>query len=152
MSSTHLRQRIQCSSSSVREQARGHRGYVQGPTPHQLMGFPESEIFDPKAQSGETLETQELTNVEAMDIDTGSADIDCKRVSELYFMRKLLMKEMGDDGNSYKFLDIAVHAVFIESGFGGINFISGKVDGFHLTEEQASKNLAMSYATRSWNF
>lgn len=33
------------SSSSVREQARGHRGNVQGPTPHQLMGFPESEIF-----------------------------------------------------------------------------------------------------------
>ncbi|KAJ6677280.1 F-BOX PROTEIN SKIP22 [Salix viminalis] len=108
--------------------------------------------LDPKAQSGETLETQELTSVEAMDIDTGSADVDGKRVSELYFMRKLLMKEMGDGGNSYKFLDIAVHAVFIESGFGGINFISGKVDGFHLTEEQASKNLAMSFATRSWNF
>ena len=114
------------SSSSVREQARGHRGNVQGPAPYQLMSFPESEIFgfnklenqdlfvrghvgvqandansqetkpeispdmlvqghngeheigesdmndvdterhgslDPKAQSGETLETQELTSV-----------------------------------------------------------------------------------------
>uniref|UniRef100_A0A6N2LMD3 F-box domain-containing protein n=2 Tax=Salix viminalis TaxID=40686 RepID=A0A6N2LMD3_SALVM len=190
------------SSSSVREQARGHRGNVQGPTPDQLMTR-EPDLFvrghvgvqandansqetkpeispdmlvqghngeheigesdmndvdterhgslDPKAQSGETLETQELTSVEAMDIDTGSADVDGKRVSELYFMRKLLMKEMGDDGNSYKFLDIAVHAVFIESGFGGINFISGKVDGFHLTEEQASKNLAISEAQGIFN-
>ncbi|KAG5229625.1 F-box protein [Salix suchowensis] len=131
MSSTHLRQRIQCNlfalhvCSSVREQARGHRGNVQGPTPDQLMSSPESEIYgfnklenqdlfvrghvgvqandansqetkpeicpdmlvqghngeheigesdmndvdterhgslDPKAHSGETLETQELTN------------------------------------------------------------------------------------------
>ncbi|KAJ6969758.1 hypothetical protein NC653_034338 [Populus alba x Populus x berolinensis] len=75
--------------------------------------------LDSKAQGGETLETQELTSVEAMDIDTGSADVGGKRFSEPYFTRKLLRKEMGDDGYSYKFLDIAVHAVFIESGFGG---------------------------------
>ncbi|KAL9374787.1 hypothetical protein Peur_031666 [Populus x canadensis] len=64
MSSMHLRQRILCnllvlrlvtslislsipllclgSCSSVREQARGHRGNVQEPTPDQLMSFPES--------------------------------------------------------------------------------------------------------------
>lgn len=101
--------------------------------------------LDSKAQSGETLETQELTSVEAMDIDTGSADVGGKRFSEPYFTRKLLRKEMGDDGYSYKFLDIAVHAVFIESGFGGINSISGtQVDEFRLPEEQASKNLVMS--------
>ncbi|KAG6745625.1 hypothetical protein POTOM_050123 [Populus tomentosa] len=175
------------SCSSVREQARGHRGNVQEPTPDQLMSFPESEVFgfnklenqdlfvrghagvqandansqeakseisldmlvqgqkgeqheiggfdtsdavierhgslDSKAQSGETLETQELTSVEAMDIDTGTADVGGKRFSEPYFMRKLLRKE-------------------IESGFGGINSISGtQVDGFRLPEEQASKNL-----------
>ncbi|KAL3570609.1 hypothetical protein D5086_027858 [Populus alba] len=101
--------------------------------------------LDSKAQGGETLETQELTSVEAMDIDTGSADVGGKRFSEPYFTRKLLRKEMGDDGYSYKFLDIAVHAVFIESGFGGINSISGtQVDEFRLPEEQASKNLVMS--------
>ncbi|KAJ6868161.1 hypothetical protein NC651_033265 [Populus alba x Populus x berolinensis] len=228
MSSMHLRQRILCnllvlrlvtllislsipllclgSCSSVREQARGHRGNLQEPTPDQLMSFPESEVFgfnklenqdlfvrghagvqandansqetkseisldmlvqgqkgeqhefggsdtsdavierhgslDSKAQSGETLETQEWTSVEAMDIDTGSADVGGKRFSEPYFTRKLLRKEMGDDGYSYKFLDVAVHAVFIESGFGGINSISGtQVDEFRLPEEQASKNL-----------
>lgn len=227
----HLRQRILCnllvlrlvtllislsipllrlgSCSSVREQARGHRGNLQEPTPDQLMSFPESEVFgfnklenqdlfvrghagvqandansqetkseisldmlvqgqkgeqhefggsdtsdavierhgslDSKAQSGETLETQEWTSVEAMDIDTGSADVGGKRFSEPYFTRKLLRKEMGDDGYSYKFLDVAVHAVFIESGFGGINSISGtQVDEFRLPEEQASKNLVMS--------
>jgi F-box protein 7 len=219
----HLRQRILCnllvlrlvtllilgSCSPVREQARGHRGNVQEPTPDQLMSFPESEVFgfnklenqdlfvrghacvqandansqetkseisldmlvqgqkgeqheiggsdtsdavierhgslDSKAQSGETLETQELTSVEAMDIDTGSADVGGERFSEPYFKRKLLRKEMGGDGYSYKFLDIGVHAVFIESGFGGINSISGtQVDGFRLPEEQASKNLVIS--------
>ncbi|KAJ6373646.1 hypothetical protein OIU78_029347 [Salix suchowensis] len=81
-----------------------------------------------------------------MDIDTGSADIDCKRVSELYFMRKLLMKEMGDDGNSYKFLDIAVHAVFIESGFGGINFYiweSGWISSYRRASFKEFGNVTM---------
>ncbi|KAJ6340584.1 hypothetical protein OIU77_008362 [Salix suchowensis] len=39
--------------------------------------------LDPKAQSGETLEAQELTSVEAMDIGSGSADVDGKRKSKL---------------------------------------------------------------------
>ncbi|KAG6775669.1 hypothetical protein POTOM_019158 [Populus tomentosa] len=98
-----------------------------------------------KTRSRETLETQEFTSVEAMDVDPGSVDVGNKRFSEPYFLRGLLRKELGDDGSNYKLLVIAVHSVFIESGFVGFNSISGmRVDGFHLPEEQSSRNLAVS--------
>ncbi|KAG5245503.1 F-box protein [Salix suchowensis] len=98
-----------------------------------------------KTQSGETLETQELTSVEAMNVDPGSVDVGNKRFSEPYFLRRLLRKELGDDGSNYKLLVIAVHAVFIESGFVGFDSISGmRVDGFHLPKENSSRNLALS--------
>ncbi|CAK7334183.1 unnamed protein product [Dovyalis caffra] len=192
------------STSSIREQAQGHRGNVQEPMPDQLMSAQESEILglnklenqdlcaqghagvqanDVNSQetkfenseissdmhvqglnveheigesdmsdavieetvSGKTFDTQELTSEEAMDVDTGSVDVGSKRFSEPYFLRRLLRKELGEDGSNYKLLVITVHAVFIESGFVGFNSISGtRVDGFHLPEEQASRNLSVS--------
>ncbi|KAB5524154.1 hypothetical protein DKX38_021903 [Salix brachista] len=58
------------SSSSVREQARGHRGLVQGPTPHQLMSFPESEIFGFNKLENQDLFVRGRVGVQANDANS----------------------------------------------------------------------------------
>ncbi|KAK8656395.1 hypothetical protein V6N13_098348 [Hibiscus sabdariffa] len=60
-----------------------------------------------------------------------------ERFSEPYFLRKVLLEELFDNGSGiHKPLAIAVHAVLIESGFVGFNPVSGlQTDGFRFPEE-----------------
>ncbi|KAF2294309.1 hypothetical protein GH714_009136 [Hevea brasiliensis] len=46
-------------------------------------------------QMGETLETEELSSEEGMDIDTGSLDVDFKRISEPCFLKRVLREELS---------------------------------------------------------
>ncbi|KAF2294318.1 hypothetical protein GH714_009253 [Hevea brasiliensis] len=96
-------------------------------------------------QMGETQETEELSSEEGMDIDTGSLDVDFKRISELCFLKRVLREELRDDISDNKLLFIAIHAVFLESGFVGFNSVSGlRVDLFHPLEEQSSMSFTTS--------
>ncbi|XP_021676835.2 F-box protein SKIP22-like [Hevea brasiliensis] len=96
-------------------------------------------------QMGETLETEELSSEEGMDIDNGSLDVDFKRISEPCFLKRVLREELGDDISDNKLLFIAIHAVFLESGFVGFDSVSGlRVDLFHLLEEQSSMSFTTS--------
>ncbi|KAK8259386.1 hypothetical protein V6Z11_D13G052700 [Gossypium hirsutum] len=70
---------------------------------------------------------------ETMDIDASALS---ERLSEPYFLRKVLGEELGDNGCIHKLLAISVHAVLLESGFVGIDPISGlRTDRFHWPDE-----------------
>ncbi|KAK8512959.1 hypothetical protein V6N12_030367 [Hibiscus sabdariffa] len=68
--------------------------------------------------------------------DSDSFDLS-QRFTEPYFLRKVLLEEMGGDGGSiHKRLAIAVHAVLVESGFVGFDPVSGlQTDGFRFPDE-----------------
>ncbi|KAK8479744.1 hypothetical protein V6N11_072535 [Hibiscus sabdariffa] len=71
-----------------------------------------------------------------MDIDDFALSA---RLSEPYFLREVLGEELGDNSSIHKLLTIAVHAVLLESGFVGIDSVSGmQTDRFHLPDELAS--------------
>ncbi|KAK9000648.1 hypothetical protein V6N11_081137 [Hibiscus sabdariffa] len=57
--------------------------------------------------------SQESQGTESMDIDDFALSA---RLSEPYFLRKVLGEELGDSGSIHKLLTIAVHAVLLESG------------------------------------
>ncbi|XWS54655.1 hypothetical protein CRYUN_Cryun10bG0107100 [Craigia yunnanensis] len=81
----------------------------------------ESEVF------------QETEGTESMDIDAFAVS---KRFSELYFLRKVLREELGDDGRNHRLLAIAVHAVLLDSGFVGFDPVSElQIDRFHFPDE-----------------
>ncbi|GLU03378.1 hypothetical protein SLE2022_205800 [Rubroshorea leprosula] len=92
----------------------------------------------------ETMETGHgtLEEAETMEIDGGSG---VKKFSEPYFLRRVLREELGNDGSDHKLLVIAVHAVFLESGFIGIDSVSRRpIDGFHLPEDWPSSSFTVS--------
>ncbi|KAK8624842.1 hypothetical protein V6N13_089728 [Hibiscus sabdariffa] len=71
-----------------------------------------------------------------MDIDDFALSA---RLSEPYFLRKVLGEELGDSGSIHKLLTIAVHAVLLESGFVAFDPVSGmQIDRFNLPDEFAS--------------
>ena len=76
---------------------------------------------------------QETEGTESKDIDAFAIS---KRFSELYFLRKVLREELGDDGRNHMLLAIAVHAVLLDSGFVGFDPVSEQqIDRFHLPDE-----------------
>ncbi|KAK8558708.1 hypothetical protein V6N13_098350 [Hibiscus sabdariffa] len=80
--------------------------------------------------------SQESQGTESMDIDDFALSA---RLSEPYFLRKVLGEELGDCGSIHKLLTIAVHAVLLESGFVAFDPVSGmQTDRFHLPDEFAS--------------
>ncbi|KAK8582799.1 hypothetical protein V6N13_069567 [Hibiscus sabdariffa] len=68
--------------------------------------------------------------------DSDSFDLS-QRFTEPYFLRKVLLEEMGDDGGSiHKLLAIAVHAGLVESGFVGFDPVSRlQTDRFRFPDE-----------------
>ncbi|KAK5770518.1 F-box protein SKIP22-like [Gossypium arboreum] len=90
----------------------------------QMQELPQFE--EPKSKDPEI-------SPETMDIDASALS---ERLSEPYFLRKVLGEELGDSGCIHKLLAISVHAVLLESGFVGIDPISGlRTDRFHLPDE-----------------
>ncbi|KAF5733229.1 F-box family protein [Tripterygium wilfordii] len=68
-----------------------------------------------------------------------------KRLSEPYYLRRVLREELGNDGSHHKLLVVAVHAVFMEAGFVGFDPVSGmRVDGFRFSEGQLSNTYSLS--------
>jgi F-box protein 7 len=81
--------------------------------------------------------TLEFSCAETMGVDDGSVSTG-KKFSER-------SKELGDYGGDHSLLVIAVHAVFLESGFVGFDSVSGKrVDRFHLADEWPSNAFSVS--------
>ncbi|KAJ8768998.1 hypothetical protein K2173_023993 [Erythroxylum novogranatense] len=108
------------------------------PIGHSCVGGKGSEITDTvsNTQIEETPETLGLDDVESMDIDAGSGF----RFYEPYFLRRVLREELGNYGGDHKLLVIAIHAVFLESGFAAFDPVSGaQVEGFHLPDEWPSR-------------
>ncbi|KAE8729622.1 hypothetical protein F3Y22_tig00003507pilonHSYRG00209 [Hibiscus syriacus] len=67
-----------------------------------------------------------------------SMHIDSLSLMEPYFLRKVLLEELGDNGGSsiHKPLAVAVHAVLLESGFVGFDPVSGlQTDRFDFPDE-----------------
>ncbi|EEF40306.1 conserved hypothetical protein [Ricinus communis] len=100
-------------------------------------------------QFGETLENdQGYARGDDMDVGTESADVDVKskRISEPCFLKRVLGEEdFAVDFSDNKLLFIAIHAVFLESGFVGFDSVSGlRVDLFHLLQEQPLMNFTTS--------
>uniref|UniRef100_A0A2P2IXZ4 F-box family protein n=1 Tax=Rhizophora mucronata TaxID=61149 RepID=A0A2P2IXZ4_RHIMU len=94
--------------------------------------------------AGENIETRELDSMAGMDIDEGSIDVASFRFSKPCFLRRVLKEELGHYGGDHKLLIIAIHAVFLDSGFVGFDPVSGmRVDGFHLPDEWPSKTFAL---------
>jgi F-box protein 7 len=88
--------------------------------------------------------TLEFSGAETMGVDDGSVSMG-KKFSERCFLRRVLSKELGDFGGDHALLVIAVHAVFLESGFVGFDSVSGmRVDRFHLADEWPSKAFTVS--------
>jgi F-box protein 7 len=88
--------------------------------------------------------TLEFSGAETMGVDDGSVSMG-KKFSERCFLRRVLSKELGDYGGDLALLVIAVHAVFLESGFVGFDSVSGmRVDRFHLADEWPSKAFTVS--------
>jgi F-box protein 7 len=88
--------------------------------------------------------TLEFSGAETMGVDDGSVSMG-KKLSERCFLRRVLSKELGDYGGDLALLVIAVHAVFLESGFVGFDSVSGmRVDRFHLADEWPSKAFTVS--------
>jgi F-box protein 7 len=91
--------------------------------------------------------TLEFSGAETMGVDDGSVSM-VKKFSERCFLRRVLSKELGDYadyGGDHRLLVIAVHAVFLESGFVGFDSISGmRVDRFHLADEWPSHSFTIS--------
>ncbi|KAL4319385.1 hypothetical protein GQ457_18G015700 [Hibiscus cannabinus] len=80
--------------------------------------------------------SQESQGTESMDIDDFALSA---RLSEPYFLRKVLGEELGDSGSIHKLVTIAVHAVLLESGFVAFDPVSGmQTDGFNLPDEFSS--------------
>lgn len=72
-------------------------------------------------------------------------DVDGKRTSEPYFLRKVLREELGDDASAHKLVVVAVHAVLLQSGFVGLDVASGKkIDSLCLPSEWPSTAVTMS--------
>ncbi|EEF40309.1 hypothetical protein RCOM_1382970 [Ricinus communis] len=73
---------------------------------------------------------------------------DLERISEPYLLEKVLRGEaLGDDFSDNKLLFIAIHAVFLESGFVGFKTVSGlRADLFrHLLLEQPFRTFTTSF-------
>ncbi|WCJ19511.1 Serine/threonine-protein kinase Rio1 [Euphorbia peplus] len=81
---------------------------------------------------------------DGIDLDTGRSDV--KRFREPYFLRRILCcEDMGNDFSVTKLVFLAVHAVFLESGFVGFDSMSGlRVDLFDILKEEASMTFATS--------
>ncbi|XP_021911223.1 F-box protein SKIP22-like, partial [Carica papaya] len=82
---------------------------------------------------------------EAMHVDDEYLEIAGRRkFSEPSFLRRVLTAELGDSGSQYKLL-IAVHAVFLDSGFVGFDFVSGRrVDRLNLPDKWPSMVFSLS--------
>ncbi|KAE8708411.1 pentatricopeptide repeat-containing family protein [Hibiscus syriacus] len=92
------------------------------------------QFLDPISTEPEI--SQETQGTEFMDIDDFALGA---KSSEPYFLRKVMSEELGDNGSIHKLFAIAVHAVLLESGFVGIDPVSGmQNDRFHLPDEFAS--------------
>ncbi|XP_050211001.1 F-box protein SKIP22-like [Mercurialis annua] len=89
----------------------------------------------------EGIENQEPENVDHMDVDK-----DEKGFTEPCFLKRVLRyEEFGDDFSDSKLLFIAIHAVFLESGFIGFDSVLGlRVDLFHILQEQPLMNFTTS--------
>ncbi|XP_059446159.1 F-box protein SKIP22-like [Corylus avellana] len=88
--------------------------------------------------------TLEFSGAETMGVDDGPVSM-VKKFSERCFLGRVLSKELGDYGGDHTLLVIAVHAVFLESGFVGFDSVSGmRVDRFHLADEWPSRAFTMS--------
>ncbi|KAF5731863.1 F-box family protein [Tripterygium wilfordii] len=86
-----------------------------------------------------------VSDMEGMDVDDGLVNLAGKRLSEPYYLRRVLREELGDDDSHRKLLVVAVHAVFMEAGFVGFDPVSGmRVDGFSLSEGWPSNTYSMS--------
>ncbi|XP_022763538.1 F-box protein SKIP22-like [Durio zibethinus] len=92
------------------------------------------QFQEPMAKESEvSQETKETGGPESMDTDAFAVS---ERFSEPYFLRKVLGEELGDNGSIHKLLAIAVHAVFLDSGFVGFDPVSRlQIDKFHLPDE-----------------
>ncbi|WCJ18043.1 F-box family protein [Euphorbia peplus] len=95
----------------------------------------------------ETLKSQiddEKLEIEEFE-DVGFVDLDGKRLSEPYFLRRVLCEDMGSDFSDTKLVFLAIHAVFLESGFVGFDSLSGlRVDLFDIMKEQVSMSFTTS--------
>ncbi|KAK1359101.1 F-box protein SKIP22 [Heracleum sosnowskyi] len=92
-------------------------------------------------------DTQMGESGELMEIDDEGVDFNVgKSLSVPGFLRKVFVKELGDDGgNHHKLLVIAVHAVLLESGFVCYDPVKNLViKGFNFPEKWPSSAFVMS--------
>ncbi|XP_065871038.1 putative F-box protein At1g23770 [Euphorbia lathyris] len=108
-----------------------------------------SEIEDEKLEieggseiEDEKLEIEDQIGEECIDLETGAEG---KRLSEPYFLKRVLGEDMGNDFSDTKLVFLAIHAVLLESGFVGFDSMSGlRVDLFDILKEKASMTFTTS--------
>nr|POF24954.1 hypothetical protein CFP56_44830 [Quercus suber] len=71
-----------------------------------------------------------------MELDNGSSVLSRKKYFKHCFLRRVLKEELGGgDGSDHKLMVIVIHAVLLESGFVGFDYVLGmRVDVFHLPD------------------
>ncbi|KAF2294317.1 hypothetical protein GH714_009227 [Hevea brasiliensis] len=127
------------SGQSLQEEGRAQRGNLQA----QSMNFKESSTFGPNLTGKQETPDQDLSVKETKFLGT-SASIEKTLILDLP-VEEGIEGRMGDDISDNKLLFIAIHAVFLESGFVGFDSVSGlRVDLFHLLEEQSSMSFTTS--------
>lgn len=85
---------------------------IQGPE----ANFTESQTPDSDTQKDGSL----------MDIDAGYLTSNGEKFSVPCFLRKVLLRDdFGGNGNEYRLVVVAVHAVMLESGFVALDTVSG---------------------------
>ncbi|KDP44550.1 hypothetical protein JCGZ_16383 [Jatropha curcas] len=86
-----------------------------------------------------------MESPDGIDIDTESSNANGKRIFEPYFLQSVLREELGEIVTDNKLLFVAIHAIFVEFGFVGIDSVSGlRVDLFRFLEEQSSMSFTTS--------
>lgn len=88
--------------------------------------------------------TVDFSGAEMMEMDDGSASM-VKKFSERCFLKRVLSEEQGDYGGDHRLLVIGVHAVLLESGFVGIDSVTGlRVDRLQVADEWPSNAFSLS--------
>ncbi|KDP44549.1 hypothetical protein JCGZ_16382 [Jatropha curcas] len=96
-------------------------------------------------EASNTYIEETMESPDGMDIDTESSNANGKRIFEPYFLKSVLREELGENVTDNKLLFVAIHAIFLEFGFVGIDSVSGlRVDLFHFLEEQSSMSFTTS--------